>query len=67
MFTQASRIPTEAWRGDRPSPPGYWREDRRSGGVSLFSFLSLAAVAVVVVGGVLLAPDIARYMRIRNM
>ena len=40
---------------------------RRSGGMSALSFLSLLAVAAVVVGGIVLAPDIARYIRIRNM
>jgi hypothetical protein len=66
MFAQTSRIPQEAWRGDRGAPPDSWRDDRRSG-ISWFELLSLAAVAAVVVGGIALAPDVARYIRIRNM
>jgi len=67
MSTQTSRITGEAWGGNRMAPPDYWQEDRRSGGISLLKLMSLAAVAAVVVGGIMLAPDIARYIRIRNM
>ena len=39
----------------------------RGRGMSTLGILGLAALAAIVVGGIMLAPDIKHYLRIRNM
>jgi hypothetical protein len=69
--TQQAAPPHPDWRGNGgmiPQQPGYWPPPvAKPQGHPVLKILGLAALGLIIWGGIQLAPDIRRYIKIKSM